>query len=85
MRIEVKSAEVQAREVLGKGGREGFTAYSQVAYVVSEDERKKISLRVPDRNSGYKPGAYELAADSFVVNSFGGLELARVVLQPVKG
>jgi hypothetical protein len=82
MRIEIKSDAVITEERKSRTG-EGFTTYSQTAFLIGEDERKKFSLRVSDRSSGYKPGLYDLSADSFFVNGYQGLELARVVLVPV--
>jgi len=84
MRIEIKSAEVVQREVPGRGEREGFTAYSQDAYIVTDDERRKFSLRVQDKASAYKPGAYQLGGASLSVDQYGRLELGRVVLEPIK-
>jgi len=84
MRIEVKSAVVDSETRRGRDGST-FQTHEQTAFLVTEDERRKIRIRLPSPAQVYSPGAYTLSGDSFSVNSYGSLEIARVVLVPVKG
>jgi len=81
--IEIESSAVKSRSGVSAKGRE-YTIRDQDALCFKPGSRypDKIKVNVPDGQSAYQPGRYELHPDSFQVSRFGNLEI-RAVLSPL--
>ena len=81
--IEIESAEVKTRSGTSQRGNE-YTIRDQNALCFKPGSRypDKIKINVPDGQSAYQPGRYQLHPDSFQVSRFGNLEV-RPILSPL--
>jgi len=77
MRIVIKSAEVTSREIPNATTGRSFIARSQAAILRGSEEVKKFALPLSDGVVSYDPGEYELSSESFTVDAYGRLALAR--------
>lgn len=94
IRIEVKSADVNPRNVPIKNGpRAGqiATFREQTAWAHLFDRNGQplpypvqMTLTLEDNAQPYPPGHYTISPASFYVNRFRGLELGRPVLVPAQ-
>lgn len=82
MKIRVKSAEVEMRGGKRADGSQ-WSIPEQTAYVVTEDEIKRIRLSLAKGQTPYAPGDYEINPTSFVVDNFGSLKIGRLQLLPL--
>jgi len=88
IRIEIKSKEVQAKQITSKKTGELFTVYSQVGWLDKGDEYP-VKVEVPlervhnarGHRDPYEPGFYTLHPDSMQVSRFGSLEIDRYNIQ----
>lgn len=84
--IEIENPTVNTRSGVSAKGRE-YQIREQSALMFKSGSRypDKIKINVPDGQSAYQPGRYELHDDSFQVSRFGNPELrAILVAAPVK-
>jgi len=84
MKIEVRSSAVSTKSGTGKNGKP-YNIREQECRVEMNDEVRKVRLTLADDAQPYAPGVYALADSSFIVNQYGGLEIGRAALVPVKG
>lgn len=81
MLIRIKSNEVEMRGGTRQDGSK-WQIPEQTAYVVTEDEIKRIRLSLAKGQTPYAPGDYIISAQSFVVDNFGSLKIGRLQLLP---
>ena len=84
--IEIESTAVSDRKGTSQKGRE-YHIREQGALMFKPGSRypDKIKINVPDGQSAYQPGRYELHDDSYQVSRFGNPELrAILVAAPAK-
>lgn len=80
MRVQIKSADVVARSGVSSKGKP-YTLNEQTAWVsFSDGQVRKFKLVV---DHAYPVGDYEVSDDSYTVDRFDNLGLARVKLVPV--
>ncbi len=76
LQILIRDASVIERQVQTKNGAQVFR--EQVGWVdYPSGERRKVRVNVPRAGEPYKPGAYTVGINSYNVNQWGDLELAR--------
>lgn len=81
MLIRIKSNEIEMRG----GTRPDGSTWSipeQTAYIVTEDEVKRIRLSLAKGQTPYAPNDYDISPESFVVDNFGSLKIGRLKLLP---
>ena len=84
MRIEVKSTATTTKSGTSKTGKP-YSIIEQDAWIdMANGERRKVKFSVEDGTKPYALGVYELDDESFFVNQFGGLEIGRIRLVPVR-
>jgi len=84
MKIEVRSTVVNVKKGTSKAGKP-FEIPEQEVRAEFNDEVRKVRIALQDGQAAYPVGLYALADSSFVVNQYGGFEIGRVTLVPIKG
>lgn len=82
MHIEIKDNTVEIKSGNARATGKAYTINEQTAYLVTQDERKRIVLSLRNGQTPYAVGRYLIASDSFVVDQFGGLKIGRLSLTP---
>jgi hypothetical protein len=83
VRIKVKSAEVQERQITRSRDNKQFTFREQQGLVAMGDEVRAIVIGLGDKQAPFPPGDYELLDRSFYVDRNGHLAVGRLELKPI--
>lgn len=82
MHIEVKDMSVEIKKGVAARTGKAYEIHEQSGYLVTADERKKITLSLRHGQQPYAAGRYSIGDESFDVDSFGQLKIGRLHLQP---
>jgi Helix-destabilising protein len=83
VRIRIKSAQIQERQIKRKTDGKAFTFREQQGLVAMGEETRLIVVGLTDDQAAYPPGDYELLDGSFYVDRNGHLALGRLALKPL--
>lgn len=83
--IEIKDNTVEVKSGVARATGRGYEIQEQTGYLVTSDERKRVVISLRKGQQPYKPGRYEISAESFVVDQFGSLKIGRLMLLPAVG
>lgn len=85
VKIEIKSEEVQEKEITVRATGEVIKLFSQVGWLQTHDEyptKCEIPLgSARNRRAPYKAGLYTLSSDCIKIGNFGQIELNRFDFQ----
>jgi len=81
VKIQIKSLDVDVRQVTSKGRTYNFR--SQTGFLYVDEEVRKFRVPLGDSQSPYAIGSYVIGEESFSVNEFGDLGIKRLNLSPV--
>lgn len=83
MKIEITDDQMTTKEIHPKSGRDSFVIYEQAGRLALNGEIR--NLVVSSRtNSPYPKGKYQIAEKSYYVDTFGGVKLGNLILEPVQ-
>jgi hypothetical protein len=82
MRLTVKSTNVEVKKGTSRSSGKAYEIREQTAFLVANDEIRKVNVPLNRDQSAYAVGEYEIGPDSFEVNRFGNLEIGRLHLVP---